>query len=1169
MNFSRPHVGAGKVKSQDKFKKILFIGCVLCAGLGIFILSSFRRTADRAMSGELVTGLNGQMTQSGFLSSVFEYFGSVTYVFPVIFVYAVWLVVLNHQPLKQINLFNLGLRLLGFNILVLGLCGLFSGLFAAGNTGAGGILGDFLNIVSFRSFSHHVAAALPVLLSLGGLMLLVCASPLSFCEKLGAAAFYALTMGRDRSEPRAVSEMQSAKDQESVKVKKTRGKLFATVYAKLASLKPKRKQPSAAPAVHADLEPSFGDLNEAEQTPAPERIEPVVEPAKESEFTREVPDFYEGHEHSYEPPLQNSFAGTGYSQGNDLQNYPGAEANLAHEDSRYQREEPFSAQRDPEPLYREVTYPESYRDQSEEGRAPSTIIRDSRLPQVEEEDQETVQNTIITKGSGLKGSFVQPAPESEDEGISTIITTHPQEEVKPAEPDDEPKVQSTIITRTEPRVPDSLPEDTAPNTAYALDREESQAHPAAEYSAAEPEYAAHSADSEYDDGADADRKTAEVAASEREALEAQFEEELDNEEFEDENIISFDSLSEERKEHTLEIKDEDLPASFVPSAQGDNFDGLRPNRTPVISEKGSDYLYANTQRGFNAEPEQPSAQQSAKSPAADDSGADSASAQSEPVRAESTAERPEAAPAQGQIPSELLSTPKPKAVTEFATKDYDHSIISAPETPYGAWRPELSLLRESETKVEVPYSEISERIARIDRFMQDFKVKAKVASYVSGPVITLFSLQLEGGISSRQIRSVSTDLTRYLMVKTIRVLDVVPGTQYVGLEVPNATRQTFTLCDVIKDDSYQHTRCLLPLCLGVNAIGKPVIADLAKAPHLLIAGTTGSGKSAGINAMLLSLLIKLSPAQLRLILIDPKRIEFSLYGDLPHLITPIIAEPEESAAALNWCVAEMERRYKLIEALGVRQLSEYNRVINEATLEGKLVYDPAWTADMGGRPDVLKPLPYLVIVVDEFADLMAMTGSQKKAEKSPEHLISRLTAKARAAGIHLILATQTPRADIVTGKIKANMPSRVAYTVQSNMESRIILDEQGAESLLGNGDMISRFMGVENYAPFRAHGPFASNDDVNAVVNAWKEHGAPEYIDGVTDVEDDSEPEGGELPAGEQKLDKLFDQVAAYAREFQAKNNREVSISAIQVQFSIGYTRSKRLMMQLQREGVI
>ena len=495
------------------------------------------------------------------------------------------------------------------------------------------------------------------------------------------------------------------------------------------------------------------------------------------------------------------------------------------------------------------------------------------------------------------------------------------------------------------------------------------------------------------------------------------------------------------------------------------------------------------------------------------------------------------------------------------------SLCSVPRHNYDSWRPELSLLARSNDHVEMTIDDLNKTSERINSVLHSFGVKASVADYITGPVITRFDLDLKPGVKSSAISSIDKELCRNLLVSNVRVVPFIDGSSYVGLEVPNPKRKFITLGDMVTSREFQETKASLPMCLGASVVGTPVVKDLAETPHLLVAGTTGSGKSAGLNTMLISLLLKRSPAELRLILVDPKQLEFSIYKDLPHLITPVITDvAEKTPIALHWCVEEMERRFKLMSLLGVRKLSEYNELIRSKQAQGQSVPDPLWTAEMGPVPQSLKPLPWIVVVVEEFADLMAQSGRKKDKENTPESLIARLSAKSRAAGIHLVLVTQTPRSEVVTGMIKANFPSRIAFTVQSRLDSTIVLDDKGAETLLGNGDMLYKFTGASS--PTRAHGAFTSNDDVKAVVDAWRQKaGAPEYLEDVIAVpEEEKEPKDEEKT---KELDVKFDQAVELVRSYMDSHNKLPTITDLQTELGVGYPRAKKIFKQLTSEGII
>ncbi|MEM7872561.1 DNA translocase FtsK 4TM domain-containing protein [Morganella morganii] len=470
--------------------------------------------------------------------------------------------------------------------------------------------------------------------------------------------------------------------------------------------------------------------------------------------------------------------------------------------------------------------------------------------------------------------------------------------------------------------------------------------------------------------------------------------------------------------------------------------------------------------------------------------------------------------------------------------------------------PSLDLLASPPDTIE-PVDEFAmEQTARlIEARLNDFRIKARVVGYEPGPVITRFELDLAPGVKASRISNLSRDLARSLSTVAVRVVEVIPGKPYVGLELPNEKRQTVYLREVLDCDEFRDTPSPLSVVLGKDISGQPVVADLGKMPHLLVAGTTGSGKSVGVNAMIISILYKAKPEEVRFIMIDPKMLELSVYEGIPHLLTQVVTDMKDAANALGWCVAEMERRYKLMSALGVRNLAGYNEKILMAESMGRPIPDPFWkpTDSMEMTHPVLKKEPYIVVMVDEFADLMMTAG--KKVE---EH-IARLAQKARAAGIHLVLATQRPSVDVITGLIKANIPTRIAFTVSSKIDSRTILDQGGAESLLGNGDMLYLPQGAN--APLRVHGAFVRDQEVHDVVNDWKARGRPEYIDNITRGGEDGE--GGSSVSGED-LDPLFDQAVQFVTEKQ-----RVSISGVQRQFRIGYNRAARIVEEMEEQGIV
>ncbi|HAU7909759.1 TPA: DNA translocase FtsK [Escherichia coli] len=483
----------------------------------------------------------------------------------------------------------------------------------------------------------------------------------------------------------------------------------------------------------------------------------------------------------------------------------------------------------------------------------------------------------------------------------------------------------------------------------------------------------------------------------------------------------------------------------------------------------------------------------------------------------------------------------------------DSRPLHKPTTPL----PSLDLLTPPPSEVEPVDTFALEQMARlVEARLADFRIKADVVNYSPGPVITRFELNLAPGVKAARISNLSRDLARSLSTVAVRVVEVIPGKPYVGLELPNKKRQTVYLREVLDNAKFRDNPSPLTVVLGKDIAGEPVVADLAKMPHLLVAGTTGSGKSVGVNAMILSMLYKAQPEDVRFIMIDPKMLELSVYEGIPHLLTEVVTDMKDAANALRWCVNEMERRYKLMSALGVRNLAGYNEKIAEADRMMRPIPDPYWKPgdSMDAQYPVLKKEPYIVVLVDEFADLMMTVG------KKVEELIARLAQKARAAGIHLVLATQRPSVDVITGLIKANIPTRIAFTVSSKIDSRTILDQAGAESLLGMGDML--YSGPNSTLPVRVHGAFVRDQEVHAVVQDWKARGRPQYVDGITS---DSESEGGAGGFdGAEELDPLFDQAVQFVTE-----KRKASISGVQRQFRIGYNRAARIIEQMEAQGIV
>ncbi|HCP3333527.1 TPA: DNA translocase FtsK [Escherichia coli] len=517
-------------------------------------------------------------------------------------------------------------------------------------------------------------------------------------------------------------------------------------------------------------------------------------------------------------------------------------------------------------------------------------------------------------------------------------------------------------------------------------------------------------------------------------------------------------------------------------------------------------------------------------------------------------QQPVAPQQQYQQPQQPVAPqPQDTLLHPLLMRNGDSRPLHKPTTPL----PSLDLLTPPPSEVEPVDTYALEQMARlVEARLADFRIKADVVNYSPGPVITRFELNLAPGVKAARISNLSRDLARSLSTVAVRVVEVIPGKPYVGLELPNKKRQTVYLREVLDNAKFRDNPSPLTVVLGKDIAGEPVVADLAKMPHLLVAGTTGSGKSVGVNAMILSMLYKAQPEDVRFIMIDPKMLELSVYEGIPHLLTEVVTDMKDAANALRWCVNEMERRYKLMSALGVRNLAGYNEKIAEADRMMRPIPDPYWKPgdSMDAQHPVLKKEPYIVVLVDEFADLMMTVG------KKVEELIARLAQKARAAGIHLVLATQRPSVDVITGLIKANIPTRIAFTVSSKIDSRTILDQAGAESLLGMGDML--YSGPNSTLPVRVHGAFVRDQEVHAVVQDWKARGRPQYVDGITS---DSESEGGAGGFdGAEELDPLFDQAVQFVTE-----KRKASISGVQRQFRIGYNRAARIIEQMEAQGIV
>ncbi|HAT6355896.1 TPA: cell division protein FtsK [Legionella pneumophila] len=508
----------------------------------------------------------------------------------------------------------------------------------------------------------------------------------------------------------------------------------------------------------------------------------------------------------------------------------------------------------------------------------------------------------------------------------------------------------------------------------------------------------------------------------------------------------------------------------------------------------------------------------------------------------------------------IASEEKPEIVK--STNEFKE--IRPPKTITPGSLPSLSLLDKGQPGKPMggyTHEELESLSRDVEQHLLDFGIQADVVAVHPGPVVTRFELQLAAGVKVSKLTALAKDLARSLSVISVRVVEVIPGKTVVGLELPNHSRQVVRLSDVLSADVYQQAHSPLSLALGVDIGGHPMVVDLAKMPHLLVAGTTGSGKSVGINAMILSILFKASPEQVRLIMVDPKMLELSVYDGIPHLLTPVVTDMKEAASALRWCVEEMERRYRLMAALGVRNLAGYNTKITEAAANGQPLLNPLWKPvdSMDETAPELQALPYVVVVIDELADMMMVVG------KKVEQLIARIAQKARAAGIHMILATQRPSVDVLTGLIKSNIPTRISFQVSSKIDSRTILDQQGAEQLLGHGDML--YLAPGSGAPLRVHGAFVDDKEVHRIADDWRSRGEPDYVDDILKMGNENGDGAFDDDSGGQSVeddDPLYDQAVEFVIQ-----TRKASISAVQRRLKIGYNRAARMIEEMERTGIV
>lgn len=1276
---SGPTQGADNTKQASLFQKILF-GIICFVGFVIFCsLFSFKSTSDDAMNGELLTNaaVNSVVpaAHGSFVSGLFEYFGNVTFLFPFIAVFIFYRLIFSFASLnyKKINFFLVGICILGLDTMVLGLCPIFDHL-AADDSTAGGLLGEFFNQYFFNHLPSPASGLLPLFISFVGLMLFTNKGPLWYCDAIGHLFTKYVLRRKDNPSQEPQEEEENAK--ENTELEKTPVQTTISVFDNPPHLDIEKKVAEEANTPHKERvipnlgtfgkhEPSFGDssrngpvnflkgqssLHGSTFGVRPQVAFgagsqlPVFGSPRPQEKTAQAPISVFGRNNHKTPiakriepefgdiSLLESSVAVGapkVEESKPLYISPGVHTsdNKSSQASSTSVSGKTESQSDSGPRTfitgSSVFAPKAPEIKAENNNESKTIIRDSRIQDVQESPKVTVQKTIITtsvvsgSSSVAAGTFDNKAPAEP----KTIVYKSGASHIPPVESVGSPMRHSevsTVITRTTKTPVDKV----NPISAMSAGRLEGSYHE----DSSEKQDSLKSYDNSY--GSDGSQSM------------------FPSPEEMEENVISFtDFIAREKQNHEINVSN--LTSAFIPSASATEGSSL-PQSAPadnrlekVQSEpiKESDAAFEQYSRGtrgvvnsyentasaqvvpaatitgtygqtsqstlFNSSAHEGSSFDQKDSMAGNsirtesasgfggisqssagsyvnsqnnyasdnqNSGRESASGRSEDLPVDYTEKVPfdDISSISGGVPYGMTVEPSKNPITQMPTKAYARSTETTPSRVFSSWRPSIDLLARSKDESFDNSEEIADKTRIINKAMQDFKVRTQVVQNTAGPVITRFDVRLESGVRSKEIKNISTDLQRILMSGKLNVIEAVAGTPYVGIEVPNRHRKLITLGDIAECVTYSDAK--LPMCLGVDTVGNPIVADLATAPHLLIAGTTGSGKSAGVNSMMVSLLLKRSPDELRLIMVDPKTVEFTQYQNLPHLLTPIITDPFSALAAVSWLVSEMERRYKLLTSLRVPNIGECNELIRRENAKGNKVYDPAWSADMGGEPPVLKPVPYIVLVIDEFADLMAVSSGAKKGEKSLDGLISRIVAKARAAGIHFILATQSPRAEVVTGVIKANMPAKIAYTVQSAMDSRIILDDTGAENLLGNGDMIARFQKINNNELFRAHGPYSSTADVQAVVRAWiDEAGDPEYVEGVTDIEDETEVEEdrGSDNNGSSSRDEKFDAIVAYAREFCGASGKALSVSEIQTEFSLGWNRAKRVHKQLKTEGII
>ncbi|MGN1281709.1 MAG: DNA translocase FtsK [Succinivibrio sp.] len=1246
------------------FRKVMFALSCLISLICIFILVSHKNKLRRALSGELLsTGTDGESMVSAntsFIENVFSYFGNVSFLFPLVIAFLGYKLFIKRISLKHLDFFVIALVLLGFNLLVVGLCSIFAAATINSEGSAGGLLGYFF-YNAFSSFPYGLSKLLPLAISFLGLFLFTSRGPVWYCDTIGNTIFKLIGRNsREAKEPEENTQSNAGKAERQEVFEKPK---IRTEHADGINLKKdlvipgagdssavsgethvQSSEQSAYTSFKQSTSTTFGqgsifkndiDEQKTETRTSVLKSRSHFQPhSRDSIGERIEPDF--GQIGAITQGADTEASGES-SQPSSPYISPGEPLSGRGSAQATSRKNAVFGDRDPV-TYVSGAYVNSKQfDSLGDSGAAATIITGAGVT-VPAQNSTEVNKTIITRvvsQTGSQTNYEQSSASGSSENESKVVYKAGADHLAPAKTIGSPLRKSdvsTVITRTV--IGDRV------NLNADVQVQEKTGSISGGYS---QQSSIITRTVPLDSAYNSTSATSQIYAKEDST---------------DENVINFADFS--NNDDSSQIKVDALTSAFIPTA--DEVNRLKTPETAPIKESDESYSkYLKGSRGVLGSDSSMSKtqevsdtdSQGAKSSSVNEESADRTVSQntfasrmneiasnlvSEDENYESLSEAKTSAalsPAvnvtqnssdtrvfqnstetisqtspttAGTASSDpdlgsYLTTPpfesmsstngavpysnannrvtmnrpngKSGAHSSKATVVYARATETSPKHEYDDWRPPYTLLEITENQKDISEEEIVEKCSALNRILGEFNVNAHVANYIVGPVITRFNLSLAPGVKAQQILRLAPDIQRNLVSHNINVLTSVPEGPYVGIELPNAERQIIRLGDVISSPEFAEAEkeCILPMCLGKDTKGVPVVADLTMAPHLLIAGTTGSGKSAGLNSMLLTLLLTRSPEELRIIMVDPKTVEFTQYQGLPHLLTPIITDIDATVAALAWLVKEQERRYKLLSLLHFSKISQLNKFIKTENAQGRKVYDPMWSPEMGGYAPELKILPYILLVVDEFADMMAVASSLKK-EKSPDTNIGRLAGKARAAGIHLIFATQTPRAEIVNGTIKANMSSRISYTVQSGMESRIVLDETGAENLLGQGDMLVKYQLLRNSRTFRAHGPFSSNEDVANIVQSWIDYaGDPEYVDEITEIEEDEEDlQSGSMETDEiDKRDDLYYSVVDYARgEFQVTSNKKtLSITEIQSQFGIGFPKAKKIRKLLLQYQVI